>query len=163
MTYEKSVVSTWKPLFTCIERNLKNFSGLKKYHLCVLGLPLNLKIWLFLQNIDPRGRPTVTTGSEHCFCTCHPFVHASVRPSPLFKTKQNSSENNVRCWLDCGSGRVDHLWHTSCSPLFLADQHTLLSQNIISRKEVFSSLVFLGFPLCFLVSREHCLKSIGLY
>ena len=26
--------------------------------------------------IDPRGRPTFTAGSDHCFCTCRP----SVRP-----------------------------------------------------------------------------------
>ena len=54
--------------------------------------------------IDPQGRPTVTVGSDHCFCTCRPFV----RLSPLFKTKQNLSKNNVRYWLDCGFGRVDH-------------------------------------------------------
>ena len=51
--------------------------------------------------IDPRGRPTVT---DHCFCTCRPFD----RPSPLFKTKQISSENNVHYWPDGGPGRVDH-------------------------------------------------------
>ena len=36
--------------------------------------------------IDPRGRPTVTGGSDHCFCTCRPFVRPSVCPSvrPLF-------------------------------------------------------------------------------
>ena len=41
--------------------------------------------------IDPRGRPTVTAGSDHCFSH-----KSSVRPSSLFKTKQLSSENNVR-------------------------------------------------------------------
>ena len=30
--------------------------------------------------IDPRGRPTVTAGSDHCFCTCRPFVRPPVRP-----------------------------------------------------------------------------------
>ena len=40
---------------------------------------------------DPRGRPTShDTGSNHCFRTS--------RPSPLFKTKQISSKNNVRYW-----------------------------------------------------------------
>ena len=29
---------------------------------------------------DPLGRPTVTAGSDHCFCTCRPFVRPSVRP-----------------------------------------------------------------------------------
>ena len=55
-------------------------------------------------HIDPRGRPTVTAGSDNCFCTCRPFVG----PSPLFKAKQISSENNVRYWRDCEYGRVDH-------------------------------------------------------
>ena len=41
---------------------------------------------------DPRGRPTVTTGSDHCFRTWCPLVRPSVRASPLFKTKQISSE-----------------------------------------------------------------------
>ena len=57
--------------------------------------------------IDPRGRPTVTVGSDHCF--------RSYRPSVLFKTKQISSENNVRYWQDCGSGRVDNWCHMSYS------------------------------------------------
>ena len=39
---------------------------------------------------------------------------SSVRPSPLVKTKQISSENNVHYWLDCGSGQVDHWWQLSC-------------------------------------------------
>ena len=29
--------------------------------------------------IDPRGRPTVATGSDHCFCTCRPSVRKSPR------------------------------------------------------------------------------------
>ena len=37
---------------------------------------------------DPRGRPTVTADSDHCFRTCRPFGRTSVLPSPLFKTKQ---------------------------------------------------------------------------
>ena len=51
--------------------------------------------WKYLYNdptpcIDPRGRPTVTAGSDHCFCTCRPFVSPSVRPyvRPHF-SKQN--------------------------------------------------------------------------
>ena len=43
-----------------------------------------------LYYIDPRGRPTVTAGSNHCFCTCRPFVRPSVRPSvPTFQNKTN--------------------------------------------------------------------------
>ena len=57
--------------------------------------------------IDPLGRPTVTTGSYHCFRTCRPFVRLSV---PTFhKTKQCSLL--ARLWV---SGRVDHWWHLSC-------------------------------------------------
>ena len=61
-------------------------------------------------SFDSWGRPIVTAGSDdHCFHTCRP----SVRPSSLFKTEQCSSENNVRYWQDCESGRVDHWWHLS--------------------------------------------------
>ena len=31
-------------------------------------------------NIDPGGRPTVTAGGDHCFCTCRPFVRPSIHP-----------------------------------------------------------------------------------
>ena len=43
--------------------------------------------------IDPRGRPTVTAGSDHYFRTCC----LSVRPSPLFKNhaKQNNFEARI--------------------------------------------------------------------
>ena len=53
-----------------------------------------------LASFDPRARPIVTAGGDNCFCTCRP----SVRPFPLFKTKQISSESNVPY---CESGRVD--------------------------------------------------------
>ena len=38
--------------------------------------------------IDPRGRPTVTAGSDHCFCTCRPFVrpHFSKQSKTQAKT-----------------------------------------------------------------------------
>ena len=35
-------------------------------------------------SFDPLGRPTVTAGSDHCFCTCRTYVCSSL----LFKTKQ---------------------------------------------------------------------------
>ena len=35
---------------------------------------------------DPRGRPTVADGSDHCFCTCRPYVRTSV---PTFQNKTN--------------------------------------------------------------------------
>ena len=53
---------------------------------------------------DPQSRPVV--------------IIVIRRPSPLFKTKQVSSENNVRYWWDCGSGRVDHWWHLLFKYLF---------------------------------------------
>ena len=37
--------------------------------------------------IDPRGRPTDTACSDHCFCTCRSFVSPSVT-HPHF-SKQN--------------------------------------------------------------------------
>ena len=78
---------------------------------CFLHVPdLNVQTQM---SFDPRGRSTVTAGSDHYFCTYRPFVRPSVRPH-FFKTKQISSESNVRYWLDCGSGQVDHWWHLSC-------------------------------------------------
>ena len=40
--------------------------------------------------IDPRGRPIVTAGRDHCFCTCRPHIRPSYRTSvrPHF-SKQN--------------------------------------------------------------------------
>ena len=82
----------------------------------ILQMEQRVRFWYF-PVIDPRGRPKVTADSDHCFCTCRPFI----RPSPLFKTKQMSSENNVHYWRDCGSGRVDHWWHLSCNRYFFAN------------------------------------------
>ena len=59
--------------------------------------------------IDPLGRPTVTAGRDHCFCTCPPSVHFSK------SSKIKQSENNVRYRRDYGSGRVDHWCHLSCN------------------------------------------------
>ena len=39
---------------------------------------------MLTQLFDPRGRPTVSAGNDHCFCTCRPFA----RSSPLFKSKR---------------------------------------------------------------------------
>ena len=36
--------------------------------------------------VDPRGRPTVPAGSDHCFCTCCPYIRTSV---PTFQNKTN--------------------------------------------------------------------------
>ena len=68
------------------------------YSLTLLGFfilfMMNLSIDRDVYNFfDPRGRPTIITCSDYCFCTCGPFV----RPSSLFKRKQISSENNVHC------------------------------------------------------------------
>ena len=72
------------------------------------------------QIFDPCGQPVVTAGSDHCFCTMS-SVRVCVRPSPLFKTNQISSDNNVNSyWRDCGSGRVDHWWQLSCFIYFSA-------------------------------------------
>ena len=55
--------------------------------------------------IDPLDRPTISAGRNNCFRTCRP----SVRPPHFSKSgKIKQSENNVRYWRDCGSGRVDH-------------------------------------------------------
>ena len=35
---------------------------------------------IFRGFFDPRGQPTVMAGSDHCFCTCRPFVRRYVCP-----------------------------------------------------------------------------------
>ena len=45
--------------------------------------------------IDPPGRPTVTAGRDHCFCTCRLSV-------ATFQNLAKQSENNVCYWQDCG-------------------------------------------------------------
>ena len=40
-----------------------------------------------LQVIDPRGRPTVTAGSDHCFCTCRPSVRPHFSKQNKFQAK----------------------------------------------------------------------------
>ena len=78
------------------------------------------KVWTMNYFIDPRGRPTVTAGRDHCCRTCCPSV-----VHPHFSNLEK--ENNVHYWRDCGSGRVDHWWHLSCSFYF---QNTDLSQYL---------------------------------
>ena len=63
------------------------------------------------KDIDPLGRFTITTGSDHNF---HPWcLYISPQFLKSHITKQISSENSDRYWQGCGSGRVDHWWHTS--------------------------------------------------
>ena len=83
---------------------------------------------------DPPGQPTVTADRDHCFRPCRPSVLTCQNPA-----KQNS-ENNVRYWRDCGSGRVDHWWHLSC--FFFYFFHPYSSES------AFVFEFFLQFLLC---------------
>ena len=77
-------------------------AGGSKMHLCQEKLVIEIDFF------DPLGgRPTFTAGRNHCFCTSlpHPYV---LRPHFSKSSKTTQSENNVRYWRDCGSGRVDH-------------------------------------------------------
>ena len=87
---------------------------------------------------DPRSRPTVTAGSHHYFRT-------SVRPPPLFKVTHNETKFNR----DCGSGRVDHWWHTC---LFFVAQESILpqSRNISRRGHTLKT----AHPIC--IKSKHC-------
>ena len=67
---------------------------------CTSGLSMK-------DSVDPLGRPTVSAGSDLYFHTCCPSLHPFCYLKYL-KTKQISSENSYRYWLDCGSGRGDH-------------------------------------------------------
>ena len=81
---------------------------LATFNMCIVHFPCSFLIH--------EAHPTVTAGSDHLI-----WHMLSVRTSTLSKTKQISSEANVRCWRDCGSGRVDHWWHLSCLPLRIND------------------------------------------
>ena len=64
---------------------------------------------LLIHSANPQSRPVRIIVFAH-------VVRASV---PTFQILQNkTTENNVRYWRDCGSGRVDHWWHLSCTLSF---------------------------------------------
>ena len=50
-------------------------------------------------NIDPRGRPTVTAGSGHCFRTCRPYVRTSV---PTFQNLVKQSKFQAKTMFTTG-------------------------------------------------------------
>ena len=64
--------------------------------------------------IDPRGRPTVTASSDHCFSTCRPFVRPSVRPSvPTFQNNTNFKRKQcsllARLWVWPSGSLMTHV------------------------------------------------------
>ena len=65
---------------------------------------------LLIHSADPQSRPVVIIVFTH-------VIRTSVRShfSKSSKAKQISNESNVHYWPDCGSGRVVHWWHLSCS------------------------------------------------
>ena len=72
-------------------------------------------------NFDPLGRTTVTASSDHYFQTCLYFLHSQLFWI-ILPYKKNYVENNVRYWLDCGAGRMDHWWSClvfSAAPKFM--------------------------------------------
>ena len=52
----------------------------------------------YVQDIDPRGRPTVTAGSDHYFRTCCLYIRPSV---PTF---QNLAKQNVQARIVIATG-----------------------------------------------------------
>ena len=83
----------------------------EKQDMCVINDPLGQDPQSRLSNdhyshlkFDPLGRPTVTAGRDNCFSTCCP----SVRPHFSKSRKTKQSENNVRYWRVCRSGRGDN-------------------------------------------------------
>ena len=76
----------------------------------------NFNFLLLIHSADPQSRPVVITIFARGVCTS---VRLSVQPhfSKSSKTKQLSSENSDRYWMDCGCGRGDHWWHLSCRSL----------------------------------------------
>ena len=85
--------------------------------------------------IDPRGRPTVMASTDHWFCTCHPSVR------PHFSKQNKTTENNGHYWRDCGSGRVDHRWHT-CLVLNRSWMNFVSASNI---SEILLHLSYMSF------------------
>ena len=64
-------------------------------------------LFLLIIKSNSSTRPTHRHGQ---YRTCCLYVRAYLLKS--HKTKQISSENCDRYWLNCGSFRVDHRWHT---------------------------------------------------
>ena len=62
--------------------------------------------------IDPRGRPTVTAGSDHCFHKCRP----SVRPSPL--SKQNKFQAKTMFATGETVGLAEWIYDDTCLVLY---------------------------------------------
>ena len=102
----------WNRLNTEIQLwNFRIFQN-KYIHRCYLLH--NIKV----SYVDLLGCPTITAVSDHCFHTCCPSIcpYVRVRMSvPTFINLAKQSENNVHYWRDCGSDRVDHWWHLSCT------------------------------------------------
>ena len=63
--------------------------------------------WVLIHSADPQSRPIGIIVFTH-------VVRTSVRPNFTKSSITKQSENNVRYWRDCGSGRVDHWWHLFC-------------------------------------------------
>ena len=75
-------------------------------------------------DIDPRGRPTVTAGSDHYFRTCCLYVLPSVRPSPLLII----SQIKFQTWIVIATGGTVGLaeWIISDTHVFLPFSSSML-------------------------------------
>ena len=94
----------------CLGIIIKTYDAWKSVFLPSISEPPSWEI-LLIHLADPQSRPVVITIFAR-------VVYTSVRPpvrlhfSKSRKTKQTSSENSDCYLCECGSGRVDHWWHT---------------------------------------------------
>ena len=82
-------------------------------------------IFIHAFTFDPRGRPTVTAGSDHYFSR---VVYTSVRPSSLFKILQNKTK--VQGGIVIATGRTVGL-----AEWIIDDTHFLFLIYLIDREE----------------------------
>ena len=127
------------------------------------------KILQLIHSADQRSRQVVIIVFAR-------VVRPSVRPHFSKSSKTKQSENNVHCRRDCGSGRVDHWWHLSCSSYnwrielldypILKRAVTPLNWRVIliNDQDIFSNAAryFFGFPLKNFVARMQLMVKIML-
>ena len=73
--------------------------------------------------IDPLGRPTVTAGRDHCFCTCRPFVRPSFSPSSRPHFLKSSKQNKQKTMFATGEtvGLAEWIIDETCLVIIILD------------------------------------------
>ena len=93
-----------------------------------------------IHSADPQSRQVGIIVFAH---VVRLYFRSSVRPHCSKSRKTKQSDNNVRYWGDCGSGRVDHWWHLSCYYYFGRSCY-FFPLSLLSLKETAKFLFYAG-------------------